>query len=123
MQGVGARVGPDLSGIGTHSRETLLVEILDPSRAVLPDFVAYHAETRGGETHTGFIVGESATTVTLRRPNEPDLTLPRAELKELRTSGQSLMPEGLEAGLSEQDMADLIEFLRRPDRTLFTQPK
>ena len=27
------------------------------------------------------------------------------------------------SSLSEQDMADLIEFLRRPDRTLFTQPK
>ena len=119
MQGVGAKVGPDLSGIGTHSRETLLVEILDPSRQVLPDFVAYHAETKAGDTYTGFIANESATTVTLRRANEPDLTLPRAELKEFRTGGQSLMPEGLEAGMSEQDVADLVEFLRRPDRTLF----
>ena len=30
MQGVGATVGPDLSGIGQHARETLLVDILDP---------------------------------------------------------------------------------------------
>ncbi|PYK97083.1 MAG: hypothetical protein DME19_17525, partial [Verrucomicrobia bacterium] len=29
MQGEGARIGPDLSGIATHSRETLLVDILD----------------------------------------------------------------------------------------------
>jgi len=123
MQGLGASVGPDLSGIGTHSRETLLVEILDPSRQVLPDFVAYHAETKGGNTYTGFIANESATTVTLRRANEPDITLPRAELKEFKTSGQSLMPEGLEAGLGDQDVADLIEFLRRPDRTLFSQSK
>jgi putative membrane-bound dehydrogenase-like protein len=120
MQGVGAKVGPDLSGIGQHARETLLVDILDPSRQVLPDFVAYSATTKSGDSYTGFIANESATTVTLRRPNEPDVTLPRAELTEFKTGGKSLMPDGLEAGLSEQEVADLIEFLRRPDRTLFT---
>ena len=123
MQGVGAKVGPDLSGIGQHARESLLMDILDPSRQVLPDFVAYNATTKSGDTFTGFIANESATTVTLRRANEPDLTLSRAELKEFSTSGRSLMPDGLEAGMTEQDFEDLIEFLRRPDRTLFTQPK
>jgi putative heme-binding domain-containing protein len=123
MQGVGAKVGPDLSGAGQHARETLLVDILDPSRQVLPDFVAYSATTKSGDSYTGFIANESATTVTLRRPNEPDITLPRADLREFKTGGKSLMPDGLEAGMSDQDMADLIEFLRRPDRTLFTQSK
>jgi putative heme-binding domain-containing protein len=123
MQGVGAKVGPDLSGIGQQPRETLLVQILDPSRQVLPDFVAYVAETKTGDTYTGVMANESPTTVTLRRANEPDLTLNRSDLTELKTSGKSLMPDGLEAGMSEQDFADLIEFLRRPDRTLFTQAK
>jgi putative membrane-bound dehydrogenase-like protein len=121
MQGVGAKVGPDLSGIGQQPRETLLVQILDPSRQVLPDFVAYNATTKNGDTFTGFIANESATTVTLRRANEPDITLKRADLNEFKTSGTSLMPDGLEAGMTEQDMADLIEFLRRPDRTLFNE--
>jgi len=123
MQGVGANVGPDLSGTGQQPRETLLVQILDPSRQVLPDFVAYNAETKSGESYSGFIANESATTVTLRRANEPDITFKRSELKELKTSGKSLMPDGLEAAMNEQDVADLIEFLRRPDRTLFTQSK
>jgi putative membrane-bound dehydrogenase-like protein len=121
MQGIGAKVGPDLSGTGQQPRETLLVQILDPSRQVLPDFVAYNAETKSADTYTGFIANESATTVTLRRANEPDITLQRSELKELKTSGKSLMPDGMEAAINEQDMADLIEFLRWPDRTLFTK--
>jgi putative heme-binding domain-containing protein len=121
MQGVGAQVGPDLSGIGTHSKETLLVDILDPSRQVLPDFISYTATSRPGDVFTGYIANESANSVTLRRANEPDLTLQRADLKELKTESKSLMPDGLEAGLTVQDMADLLEFLRRPDRTLFTQ--
>jgi len=121
MQGVGAKVGPDLSGTGQQPRETLLVQILDPSRQVLPDFVAYTAETKDGESYTGFIASESPTTVTLRRANEPDITLKRSDLKSFTTNGKSLMPDGLEAGMTEQDVADLIEFLRRPDRTLFSE--
>ena len=123
MQGVGAKIGPDLSGVGQQSRETLLVQILDPSRQVLPDFVAYNAETKSGESYTGFIAKESIDSVTLRRANEPDITLPRSDLKALTTQNKSLMPDGLEAAMTEQDVADLIEFLRRPDRTLFTQLK
>ncbi len=123
MQGVGAKVGPDLSGVGQQPRETLLVQILDPSSAVLPDYVAYTATTKDDESYTGFLVNESADSITLRRANEPDITLRRADLKELATSGKSLMPDGLEAAITIQDMADLLEFLRRPDRTLFTQSK
>jgi putative membrane-bound dehydrogenase-like protein len=122
MQGVGAKVGPDLSGTGQQPRETLLVQILDPSRQVLPDFVSYTAETKSGESYSGFIAAESPASVTLRRANEPDITLKRSDLKEFQTSGKSLMPDGLEAAMSEQDVADLIEFLRRPDRTLFSPP-
>jgi putative heme-binding domain-containing protein len=123
MQGLGKGVGPDLSGIGTQTRESLLMQILDPSRQVLPDFVAYNAETKEGDSYSGFIANESATTVTLRRANEPDITLKRSELSDFRTSGKSLMPDGLEAAIPMQDMADLIEFLRRPDRTLFSELK
>ena len=123
MQGVGAKIGPDLSGIGQQPRETLLVQILDPSRQVLPDFVAYNAETKNGESYVGFIAKESPEAVTLRRANESDITLKRSELKALTSQGKSLMPDGLEAAMTEQDVADLIEFLRRPDRTLFTQSK
>ncbi len=119
MQGAGTPVGPDLSGIGTQSRESLLMHVLDPSRQVLPDFVSYTVVRKDGEVFSGCVVAETPVSVTLRRPNEPDLTLPRDQIKELRTEGRSLMPDGLEAGMTPQDMADLLEFLRLPDRTLF----
>jgi putative heme-binding domain-containing protein len=123
MQGEGARVGPDLSGIATHSRETLLVDILDPSRQVLPDFVSYTLVTTGGEVVTGLVIAESAAGVTIRRPNAPDMTAERSLIKELKAEGKSLMPEGLEQGLSVQDMADLLSFLRQPEVALLPKEK
>jgi len=123
MQGEGARIGPDLSGIATHSRETLLVDILDPSRQVLPDFVSHTVVTTDGETLTGLIMAESTASVTVRRPNAPDATIQRNRIKELKADGKSLMPDGLEAGMTVPDMADLLSFLRQPEAALLPKEK
>jgi putative heme-binding domain-containing protein len=57
------------------------------------------------------IVAETPTTVTLRAPNRADQTVLRAELKELISGGVSLMPEGLEAAFTPQQLADLIAYI------------
>jgi hypothetical protein len=36
----------------------------------------------------------------------------RAQIEEIEATGKSLMPEGLEAQLSKQDVADLIAYLQ-----------
>jgi putative membrane-bound dehydrogenase-like protein len=118
IQGVGAQVGPDLSGISSHAKETLLIDLLDPNRQVLPDYIAYTCTTTNGDTISGVITAESATSITLRRPNESDLTVQRALIKDLKANGKSLMPEGLEQGLSQQDVADLLSFVHAPDKLL-----
>ena len=118
MQGEGNRVGPDLSGIAAQPKETMLMNILDPSRQVSPDFVSYTVVPADGETLIGLIVAESAASITLRRPNAPDVTIQRGQIKELKADGKSLMPDGLEQGLTVQDVADLLSFLRQPDAAL-----
>ena len=123
MQGEGNRVGPDLSGIAAQPKETMLMNILDPSRQVLPDYLSYTLVPTDGETLTGLITAESAASVTIRRPNTPDVTIQRNQIKELRVEGKSLMPDGLEQGLSVQDVADLLSFLRQPDSGLLPQEK
>ncbi len=54
---------------------------------------------------------ESATAVTLRRQDGKEDVLLRSEIEEMASSGQSLMPEGIEKDLKPQDLADLIAFL------------
>jgi hypothetical protein len=41
----------------------------------------------------------------------------RSELRTLISSGRSLMPEGLEAAVDAQAMADLVAFLADPGAT------
>jgi len=118
LQGQGQRVGPDLSGIATRPLETLLIDVLDPSRQVTPDFAAYEVTTSGGDTWVGMISSETATRMTLRLAGSPDVSVARSQIREIRPTGRSLMPDGLEQGLRAQDLADLLGFLRQPEAGL-----
>ena len=115
-QGRGHKVGPDLSGIAGRAPEALLVDILDPNREVPPDYLTLIVATRRGQLLSGLLAEESATTLKLRHADAVEETLLRSEIEDIRSTAQSLMPEGLEQNLSLQDVADLIAFLRQGDR-------
>ncbi|MGE4181347.1 MAG: PVC-type heme-binding CxxCH protein [Limisphaerales bacterium] len=109
---LGHEVGPDLTGVGHRSVEDLLSNILDPNMAINPSYVGWTAELEDGETETGILVAENAEAITLVQASERRVSLPRSRLKGLKSEGKSLMPDGLEAGLSPGDLRDLIAFLQ-----------
>jgi putative heme-binding domain-containing protein len=112
IQGKGNRVGPDLASVSGRPRAENLADILDPNRAVAPEAVSYVIATRSGRVVSGVIAGESASAVTLRRAEGIDEVVARSDIEEIRSTGKSLMPEGLEREIRPQDMIDLLEFLR-----------
>jgi putative heme-binding domain-containing protein len=107
----GVEVGPDLAALNDKSPESLLSAILDPNRAVESKYAAFTVATVDGRVLSGLIASESATSVTLRRQEGKDDVLLRSDIDEMTTSGQSLMPEGLEKDLTPRDFADLIAYL------------
>ena len=56
-------------------------------------------------------MNETATSVTLRQAYGKETVIPRANISKMQSQGVSLMPEGLEAGLAAQDLADLLEYI------------
>jgi len=111
---VGYRVGPDLTGVAHRSVEDLLSNILDPNMAINPGFVTVMVETRDGEAQTGLLEVESAAAITLLQAESKRTVISRGDITRLESSGQSLMPEGLEAGRTPQQLRDLIAFLQQP---------
>ncbi len=109
----GFAVGPDLAVARGGEKEKLLISILDPNREVPPNYFAYTVETKDGETHVGFISNESANGITLRQPLGAEVIVSRSQIAKMQTLNQSLMPEGLEEGLTNQDLADLMDFISR----------
>ena len=118
LHGHGQRVGPDLVNAVTKDPQTLLADILDPSRNVAPDHVAHVLTAKDGRSWTGLVASETTTRVTLRFPGSADVSIPMSEVASLQSTGRSLMPDGLESGLGMQDIASLLAFLRAPDSTL-----
>jgi putative heme-binding domain-containing protein len=111
LGGEGYALGPDLVTVKNMGKEKLLVNILDPNREVRPEFVSYVVETKDADSLIGVVVTETATGVTLRQAYGKEDVIPRTNIRRMQSQGQSLMPEGLEAGLTPQDLADLIDYV------------
>lgn len=104
-------LGPDLVTVKTTGKEKLLTNIIDPNAEVRPEYTAYLVETRDDESWLGLVANQTAGSLTLHLPYGKEMVLPRANIVKMQSQGQSIMPEGLEAGLTPQAMADLLEFL------------
>ncbi|MEO6750769.1 MAG: PVC-type heme-binding CxxCH protein [Opitutus sp.] len=107
----GVALGPDLITVKSKGREALLTAILEPHREVAPNYIAYDVATKDGNAYTGIFARDDATGLTLKVTGGAEITLSRANIRGSSSTGQSLMPEGLEAGLSVRDMADLLTFI------------
>jgi putative heme-binding domain-containing protein len=111
-EGRGTPVGPDLATVSSRPSEDLLVHILDPNREVAPNYINYNVATTDGRVVSGMIAEETAGTVVLKRAEGASDQIPRDRIDSIASTGVSLMPEGLEKGLSAQDLADLMAFVR-----------
>lgn len=110
--GRGYNVAPDLGSAKGRAKEALLVDILDPNRSVEPPYLNYVIETTDGRVVSGLIASEAPHSITLRASSDEEAVVPRSKIARMKATGMSLMPEGLEKGLSLQDLADLLEFLQ-----------
>ncbi len=112
FRGQGHAVGPNLAALTDRGTPAMLTAILDPNKAVEGKFTNYIVETSDGRTLTGIITDETAAGITLTQGNEVRDTILRTEITELRSSNVSMMPEGLEQGMTPQEVADLIAYVQ-----------
>ncbi len=112
LAGVGHEVGPDLAPLGVKDSEYWLLNTLDPNAVVEPRFVHYEAELADGSHLSGLIKAETATSLTVVSGGGLATTVLRSQVRDLHASSLSFMPEGLEEGITLEEMADLIAFVR-----------
>jgi putative membrane-bound dehydrogenase-like protein len=111
LGGDGYAVGPDLVTVKSAGKEKTLANILDPNREVAPNYIAFEIETKDGESTIGIIANETTSTITVAQAYGRKEVIPRVNMKSMRSLSQSLMPEGLEQGLTKQDLANLLEYI------------
>lgn len=109
----GWRVGPDLDPVALAPSPKVLADILEPQKGIAPGFETCLLQTADGGLWTGVLERERPEAIVLARPWGERMVWPRGSVRYLQPQPWSLMPEGLEQGVSPQSMADLLSFLRQ----------
>ena len=111
INGQGNDFGPDLSHIAAkYTKAQLLENILEPSKTIADGFATYMLKKKDSERISGFLVSRSDREIVLRDPQKIH-HIPTAEVEKLIPQTVSAMPEGLLSNLTEQEAADLLEYL------------
>ena len=116
MYGEGANVGPDLTGSNRANLSYLLSNILDPSGEIQDDYKAIVITTQDGRTYTGNITGENDRQLTLRTVGQEALQLNKSEIQSQEQTPNSLMPEGLLNTLTDEEIINLVAYLRTTEQ-------
>lgn len=111
VEGVGGTIGPTLDSVASKGTEGLLRSILTPNAGVESGYRTLNVKLRDGQLLQGYLASENDTAITLRRQGREDLQIARKDIESLRFDERSLMPEGLLDALSDQQVADLFEYL------------
>jgi putative heme-binding domain-containing protein len=110
--GSAGKAGPDLFAIGDkYGRREIIESILSPSATIAHGYESTLIETTSGDSYTGIIKQATNGWVELMGADGKLVGVASAEIASSHISEVSLMPEGLQAGLTLQEFADLIEYL------------
>lgn len=106
-------LGPSLIGAASRfAKEDLFEAIAFPSKDVAPPYKTTTFKMKDGQIVTGLVAFESADGYIIQTGATTTVRIDTANIVFKRPSTQSLMPQGLLAGLTQQQMSDLYAFLR-----------
>ncbi len=109
---VGVEVGPNISDSRTKLPLELLTSILDPNLAIDNNYFRFIVSTDDGRVVEGIIAEETADALVIRGQDDRRERISRDQIAEMKATGVSLMPEGVESQIDPQAMADLIAFVK-----------
>lgn len=111
----GFALGPDLGTIRAWNNEDILTNILDPNRSIALGFDLWQAKLNNGKSVQGVISSETPTSITLSNIGGVTNSISRDDISSLATMQMSLMPGDFDTKINEQQMADLLAFLRKAE--------
>ncbi len=113
VRGEGGKIGPDLSSIGAiRPPRDLLESVVFPSASFVRGYETYQVTTRGGKVYAGVLARESAEAITLVTTERAEVRIARAEIEVFEPGKVSIMPQGLDAQLTRDELRDLLAFLQ-----------
>lgn len=109
----GSLIGPDLTKVGAiRSGRDLLESMVYPSSTIAQGYDNYILTLADGDVITGFIADKSPEAVILKDATGASRRLTMSDIKEMRRGETSVMPQGLDQILTQDELQDLLAYLQ-----------
>ncbi|MBY0228427.1 MAG: c-type cytochrome [Gemmataceae bacterium] len=109
--GKGAKVGPQLDGIGLRGLDRLLEDTLDPNRNVDQAFRTTTIRTRRGLLVQGLALREEGAILVLADEKGKEVRVPTKDIESRSVSNLSPMPANLADQIAAEDFPHLLAYL------------
>ena len=113
LHGEGAEVGPDLTGVGRSSLDALLHNVVNPNEIIGAGYQNVEVETKDEQTFSGRMVENTDNRVKLVMAGPSEMVVDKSNVKAVRVTENSAMPEGLEQ-MPDADFRNLIWYILAP---------
>lgn len=114
VNGSGGSVGPELSAIGKKlGKPELLDAIINPSAAIVFGYEPWLINLKDGGSLYGFLLSDNKQTIVLKDLSGQKHTIPLDKISSRQKQDKSAMPDPANTGLTEQNLADVAEYLLR----------
>ena len=113
IAGEGGAIGPDLTKVGTiRSGRDILESILFPSSTFAQGYQPFTITRTDDEESQGIVAREMSEGILLRDASGAETPIRREQIREMSPGSVSLMPSGLEQGMSREEFSDLLAYLQ-----------
>jgi putative heme-binding domain-containing protein len=109
--GKGAKIGPQLDGIGIRGIERLLEDLIDPNRNVDQAFRATTLALKNGQIVSGLVLREEGEVVVMADAQGKEVRFTKSMIEERTVSQLSPMPANLIDQIPEADFYHLLGYL------------
>jgi putative heme-binding domain-containing protein len=113
LAGKGAKVGPQLDGIGIRGIDRLLEDVLDPNRNVDQAFRSTTLVLDNGQLVSGLLLREEGEVMVVADSQGKEQRVPKGSVAERIVSQLSPMPSNFAEQIGERDLYDLLAYLLR----------
>jgi putative heme-binding domain-containing protein len=111
LYGEGGEIGPDITGSNRNNLDYLLTNMIDPNAEIPNDYRTTILRTKDNRVLVGVIRRSEGQSVTIATPAEV-VTVAKRDVAAIDPQKFSMMPEGLVLALKEDELRDLVAYLR-----------
>ena len=116
LYGEGGAVGPELTGSNRGNLDYILLNSVDPSYDVPDAYKTVLVLTVDGRVVNGVLAEEDSTRIVLKTAQQPRVVIAKDDIEERQVSPKSMMPDGQLDQMKEQEVIDLIKYLRTTEQ-------